>query len=378
MPMACNLLLVLAALAAAAPAVGRRPQEPEPPPAAPAPERADSELRAAWKRLAPEKRREVLEWVRFELEFEGSFQQGLLRHALGSASRPPTDWPPAAPPPVYDPTVHAPAQPIARKPLPADGARARELRVRVFARVPARKLDSAWSYDYGSGELRRGERAGELDRRFENLLAGFPEDLDLAEALVELRLDDGAQRVALAAFGHAYADRGGAVFPGVTLYDAWCSGIQMEMPDVECLGLVHDILGDWKTWRAPVPAGRQRELYGRIEGLFQAAHRHRGLRHALARAYFVADPVLRDGYGPHVERFHALWDLFASDPARLAGELPAAADGPAWLEALVERLRAEPELLERGRVRRATLAADQRRVRATLAQVMEISGALAD
>ncbi len=372
--MARPVAWALAALCAAS--LGGSAQEPAPPAADGVRERSDDELRAAWKRLPEERRREVLEWVRFELDFEGSFQQNLLRHALGIAPRPAAEWPAAAPAPVYDPTLHAPAQPIARKPLPEDGARAQALRARVFARVPARRLDSAWSYDYGAQELRRAERAADTLRHFENLLAGFPVDLDLAEALVELRLDDGAQRVALAAFAHAYADRGGAVFPGVTLYDAWCSGIQMEMPDVECLGLVHDILGDWKTWRAPVPAGRQRELYARIEGLFQAAHHHRGLRHALARTYLIADPVLRDGYGPHVERFHALWDLASSDPARLAAELPAAAERSAWLEALVERLRAEPESLERGRVRRAALAADQLRVRATLARVMELSGAL--
>lgn len=338
----------------------------------------DAQLRAAFERLPPEKRTEVLDWTRAELEFAGSFQHTLIQHVLRSAERQPAEWPAAGASPLYDPVLHAPAQPIARRILAADSARARELRARVFARVPTRRLDSAWSYDYGSGELRRGERAEDPLRLFENLLAGFPPELDLAEALVEARLDDGAQRKALAAFGHAYSDRAGAVVPGITLYDAWCSGIQMEMPDVECLGLVHDILDDWKTWRAPVPANRQRELYARIEGLFLPAHRQRALRGALARNYLVAEPVLRDGYGPQIERFHALWDLHGSDPARLAGELPSAQDLPGWIAGLSEQMRAEAELVERGRVRQATLAADQRRVRETLELVLELSGALAD
>lgn len=335
----------------------------------------DEALRATWRSLEPAAQQEVLDWVQAELEFEGSFQQTLLRHVLGAQDRAPSEWPADSPPPMYDAVRHAPAQPIARKLLPQSGAKAKALRERVFARVPERKLDSAWRYDYGTRELRRAENEPDLDRRFENLLRGFPADLDLAEALVERALDDGAEQTALRAFGHAYSDRAGNVAPGITLYDAWCSGIQMEMPDVECLGIVHDVLDDWRTWRAPIPSSKHAALYARIGELFQAAHRHRGLRHALARAYLVGEPVLRDSYGPHVERLHVVWDVHASDPVRLAAELPAPADWRTWLEGWALRCKEEPELLERGRVRARTLAADQRRVRETLAVVLEMAAA---
>ena len=45
------------------------------------------------------------------------------------------------------------------------------------------------------------------------------------------------ERSALAAFGPAYTDRNGNVYPGVTLYDAWASGPEIEMPDVDVLGV---------------------------------------------------------------------------------------------------------------------------------------------
>lgn len=373
------LALALAlALTAGAPApgaceagsLGRTRQDP------PRPTPDDAALRAAWKGLAAAERREVLEWTRAELEFEGSFQGTLLRHALAKNERPESEWPRAGEPPIYDPKVHAPAQPIPRRRLAPESAKARELRARIFRRVPERRLDSAWSYDYGTRELARSERVDDLDRIFENLLRGFPPGLDLAEALVERALDDGAQQRALAAFGHAYSDRAGAVAPGITLYDAWCSGIEMEMPDVECLGVVHDVLEDWSTWRAPVPSARHRALYARLGELFGAAHRHRSLRHALARTYLSAHPALRDGHAPHLERFHAIWDHASSDPARLSLELAEAQDEHGWLARWIERLKESPELLERGRVRQAALAADQRRVREVLALVLELSGAM--
>ena len=82
-------------------------------------------------------------------------------------------------------------------------------------------------------------------------------------------MDDGSMKSVMTAFSHAYADRQGNAFPGITLYDAWSSGAEMEMPDVECLGIVHDLLDDWKTWKAPVR--KQESLYDAIGELFVKA-----------------------------------------------------------------------------------------------------------
>ena len=136
--------------------------------------------------------------------------------------------------------THAPAQPIPRKSLAADSRRVKKKREEFFFRVPDRKLDSAWVYDYAARELRRTQELDDPDRIFRNGLAGFPPDLDLAEALVEMALDDGAEQDKARAFGHAYTDRTGNVFTGLTLYDAWASGSNMEMPDIDNLGILHD------------------------------------------------------------------------------------------------------------------------------------------
>jgi signal transduction histidine kinase len=63
---------------------------------------------------------------------------------------------------------------------------------------------------------------------FENALAGAPPDTDLVEAYVERALDDGAQQAALAAVAHAYTDRDGNVYEGLTLYDVDARDVARE------------------------------------------------------------------------------------------------------------------------------------------------------
>ena len=131
----------------------------------------------------------------------------------------------------------------------------------------------AWAYDWGSGTILRRARGDTPERAFELALRGLPPETDLVQALVERALDDGSLRSTHAAFGRAYTDRTGLVYPGITLYDAWKSGAEIEMPDVDCLGIVNTVLDDWTTWTSIVPGNRQAALYARIAELFQPAHR---------------------------------------------------------------------------------------------------------
>src|SRR5690606_37332929 len=114
------------------------------------------------------------------------------------------------------------------------------------------------------------------------------------------------QRVALAGFAHAYTDREGNVFP-LSLYDAWSSGLEIEMPDVDALGIAHEVLGETTRWKAPIPAAQHDELYALISERFQAARPYRGLREALAACWLAAEPVLWDGFGETAPELHALW-----------------------------------------------------------------------
>lgn len=330
----------------------------------------DEQVLAAWGKLEPAMQEEIVEWFRSEVVWLDTFQNKLLRFVLTDLERDPGTWPLAQPAPYYDPATHAPAQPIARKALAPTSSALEKKREEFFFRVPARRLDSAWVYDYAAREPRRTQRRDDPDRLFRNALNGFPPDLDLAEALVEMALDDGAEREAAAAFGHAYTDRTGNVFTGLTLYDAWASGSNMEMPDIDNLGILHDLTGEWKKFVAPVPGHKQKPLYNVVGDLFQSIHRHRGLRHALAMTYFSGYPALRDNYGPNLERLHALWDEHESTPEKIFEELPAAKDWEKFLKKWIAKHDKSKTLKEAGVTRRDTLHNDGLWVRKTLVDIM--------
>ena len=332
-------------------------------------EPTDADLHAAWKRLDEPTRADLIEWFRAEASWLNTFQAGLVRYILENQDRDPGTWSAVAPAPTYDPTVHAPAQPIARKSM-RPGKSADRARAKFFEAVPERRLRSAWVYDYSGRELQHTADLEDPERIFSNAVAGFPPDLDLAEALVERALDDGSQQATLTAFAHAYSDRGGNVIPGVTLYDAWSSGRDMEMPDVECLGILHDLKDDWRSFKAPVSGGKQARLYKQIGELFVPARHHRGLRTAFARCYVTGSPVLRDGYGESVDRFHALWDQQASTPSALHEELPDDKHWESFLEDLVKTNRKQKAVREAGERRRATLDRDATQVRTLLVRLM--------
>jgi hypothetical protein len=208
---------------------------------------------------------------------------------------------------------------------------------------------------------------------FENALRGYPPGTDLAQALVERALDDGSETKLFAAFGHAYTDREGIVYPGVTLYDAHGSGVEIEMPDVDSLGLIHDIDGEWKRWVAPVPATQHDELYKRLAEHFGRARRYRGLRQALAMTYVIGSAALRDSYAGHRDRLHTLWDTVASTPADLVPTLPDASEKK-WkdfLEKWSAKVDRDKKLTLAGQSRRAQLDRDSAAVRGTMIRVLE-------
>ncbi len=225
-------------------------------------------------------------------------------------------------------------------------------------------------------QLSRRADADSPGRILADAVTGHGPDHDLAEALIEGALDDGSQAKALGAFGRLYPTREGLVFSGITLYDAWGSGEEIEMPDVDCLGILHDVRDDWQSYRAPVPKDQHDALYDEIKRMFVDARRHRGLRQALARTYLRADAELAEEYPPHVDRFHALWCVHRSDPAALAKALSSAADWQEWLETEGRHVDTDARLWEAGGARKRELADGARRVREKLVWVMRELGAL--
>jgi hypothetical protein len=342
--------------------------------AARAQEPGDADVRRAWSFATDSEREDVLARAEAEAAELDTLQRRLLRAALRLDERDFALFPAQPPLEYYDPALHAPAQPIARRWLAPDSADAVRERARRLAHS-AQRLRPAWCYDWALRDVVRCADREDVERRFENALAGFPPLLDLAQALVERALDGGEQAAALAAFAHAYTDRDGRVFPGVTLYDAWASGTEIEMPDVDVLGIVHELTGERRRWVAPVPARQHAELYRRVGELFAPAQRYRALRTAIARSFAVGSADLPRGYAAHLERFHALWRAHDSSPAAVAASLPGAAHESEFLERWTLACEEDAAVREAGSARRTNLDADARAVRALLVRALADVGA---
>ncbi len=335
----------------------------------------EAQLRAAWNRLDEAGKREAAEWFSQEARALPIFQNTLIAYAKGQLEKDPYDWPSPEPDPVFDPAVHAPAQPIARVPAKPDSKAYQRQWKRLVEFRHRRPLRSAWTYDYARGTVERVADYRSPDHLFENGLRGIAPDLDLVEALTQMALDDGAHRATHIAFGHTYAIRSGQSYPGITLYDAWSSGQEIEMPDVECLGLLHTLLDDWKSFVAPV--SRQKPLYRKIEGLYVPMHRARSLQTALARTYLLSAPQLDDGYAGTENFLHHLWETANSDPQRLRPELPTSKAWERWMERGQKRLRAKEKDLAQALGRRQHLAYGEAQVRAVWERVLRGMGVLA-
>ena len=329
----------------------------------------------AYAHLGEREQHELGDYLALEIAHQESFQNELIAFVLRSADKDRGAWPAASPAPYFDPAEHAPAQPIARKRLSADEPAAQKLARELAQATPASPEESAWFYDYATRGLVHTKAWKDSARVLRNALAGFAPDQDLATALVERALDDGSQQKVLAAFAHAYTDRSGNVYPNLTLYVAWGSHMEIEMPDVDCLGIVHDVLGDRTSWTAPVAGNKQQALYDKLGELYQAAHRFAGLRHALAACYLAGDAPLRDGYDGNLVNFHVLWDKCASTPGTLAPQLPDAAHWLEFLEHHNEQVRAQVDLWKAGETRRAALASAAESVRKTALRCLEEFGA---
>ncbi len=342
-------------------------------PAANALSAADAALLARFEALAPELQREAVEWFAAECERVPTFQRQLIDHVVRSLGRATYGWPEAPAPATYDPARHAPAQVIPRRFVDAAQGPHRAVVERLLRKVPPRELEPAHTYDWGLGSVVELPGVEHLDPRrvARNAVRGIEPRLDLIEALVTQMLDDGRYRAEAGAFRHAYSDRDGNAYREVTLYDAWASGADMEMPDVECLGIVHDLADDWKRWVAPVPPTQHRALYGWIGERFLPYHRARGLRTALARSFILADPVQRDAYGPAEGRLHAFWERVASDPAALAPTLPDGARWSEWMDREGAAVDNNAELWGKAEARRAALRESQALVRRTFEGIVQ-------
>lgn len=335
---------------------------------------SDVEIRKAWSYLHPDEKDEVAEWFRAEVSYLDSYQNTMIRYILGDEERDRGSWPMVEELTFYDPVKHCPGDPIPRKLVDPESSEAEAARQAYWPAL-GDPLYKIYVYDWGSGELRRQDDERNADVIFANGIQGYPPLLDLVEAILLRRMDDGSQTLVLDAFDHMYTDRTGKAFGDVTLYDAWCSGRAFEMPDVDVLGIYHTVVDDWTSYVAPIPGQYHKELYAKIGDLFVPAKRHRQLLEAIVATYLRGKAVPRSIYEPHTLMFNGLWEKHSGVPEKFARELP---DAGGW-EKYVEDLAKYDEgqaFFEAADNRLKWLENERLQVKATLVRVMKEFGAM--
>lgn len=334
-------------------------QKPVAEPAPAAPLTAD-DLFTAWERLEEKDRLDTVQWFIAECDRSKTFRSRLEQFILSTVEGPMWDWPEAKDPPRFDPKVHTPAQIIKRRFVNVLMAPHSKAFKRLQPGLLTRPMTPAVTYDWARGELVSHGKWDDLERIARNAALGYSPYTDLVDALVERALDDRSFKDQAEAFGHAYSSRNGKAFRQVTLYEAWSSGAELEMPDVECLGIIHALEDDWTTYVAPVSPSQHSGLYAKIAKHFSGYRKHRDLRMALARSYLHTEIDLPAGYRPVRDTLHGIWELHGAQPSALAGDLPSNDDWKVWIERTGNKVATNQDLVARrlGRVQELSRSKD--------------------
>ena len=347
------------------------------PPALAAPQRgvpSPQDLLRAWSSLEEADRRDTVEWFIAECDRAQDFRAQLERFVLGQVGGPKAEFAAAEDPPTFDPELHCPRQPIARRFVSTSTGKHRKVVEEMLGGLE-RVMRPAVRYDWARGELVRVAAFDDPRRIAHNAAHGFAPYTDLVEAWVVKSLDGGTMREEAKVFGHAYADRSGNAYREITLFEAWGSGRDMEMPDVECLGIVHSLDDDWKTYVAPVNARLHSRLYAQIGEHYVPYKAYRDMREAIARTYVTYEPVLPTGYSTTRDKLHGFWERAGSDPAALGKTLPDADEWRAWFAREGRAVDQDDELRGRTRGRMSALRKSSQWARRTFHGILVEYGA---
>jgi len=295
-----------------------------------------------------------------------------LVHILRRYELTPVDGPFSDELPFYDPEVYAPGLPIPRTELARDDIRVVSLRKRVGKDGYQPLVD----YDFAEREIRGASSDGldaDYDRTVGALLEGRSPYFDLVRAAILKELDDGTMREEFEAFGHAYTDREGNVYSGVSLYDVWSSGMLMEMPDVDVLGILTNLVGDVRV-RSPIPSSTHDRLYKRIGKLFADLRPYRPMREAIADTLLLGKPLSAD-YKSYEVPLNALWievDFDTRRVARMLAEEPPQVVLDGW----VQRCKEDRDLWLQAKRRAIEVKRDLLMLRSDLVDALEVVGVL--
>ncbi len=271
-------------------------------------------------------------------------------------------WPPTDPARWFAPADYAPLM-TPRTVVDANAAAHREATRAIPRALVVADLDAGVEYDWGTGRIVQSAREPDDERAFANLVRGYPPGADEAIAGVLAVLDTTpAQRPLAAYFDHLYADRAGHVFAGVTLFDAWSSGSQIEMPDTDVIAFAREVRRD-RSYRSPIPADKRRErLYEGIRSAFAEHREYRSLRIALAATFVAADPAIDATWRNLIPRCHWIWAQCGDDPDAVAKYLAKAGDREHLLLEVDAAMTKDSRAAERRRLDLIDLAEHLRRL----------------
>jgi len=242
--------------------------------------------------------------------------------------------------------------------------------MRAFEFLP--DLVAGVTYDWRQGIAVRRPTDLTDDERFANYANGYTQGTDHAVAQALANLDKDPQQRRLGTyFEHLYADRYGAVFAGVSLFDAWCAGTTLEMPDTDAVAFAQLVLGT-ESFVAPLPENRRRQrLYEKMAEGFAAHRDYRTLRLAIAASLVAADPRIDPAYQGLVDRCHWLWQKHELEIDKVRDYVMGTADRSEFMKRVDEAIKVEGDLVT---ARRHTLAEVANFLRALADQEIRTAG----
>jgi hypothetical protein len=316
------------------------------------PQRGD-ELLARYRKLDADKRADVARNVerRFTRENSDVLQSivGMQQGRAAYAARGQVRW--------YEPRDHAPGATPRTLLAPASAHHKRMTHgMRPFVLLP--ELAAAVAYDWQQGVAAWNGADLTDEQKIANVARGFAPGADHAVARVLLALDRAPRARELGDyFEHLYADRDGAVFGGVSLYDAWRSGKKLEMPDTDTVAFARLVLRT-QAYVAPLPTDRRRErLYQKIATAYAEHHEHRTLCQALAATFVAATPSLDPAWQSLAERCHWIWHRHGRDVQAVAKWLQGFPDRSAVVDHVDAAMQRDDAPMRAHRTALADLAA---------------------
>ena len=368
-----SLLFALSAfLTLATPLLTASGTRPDPSPRQDASDYDSRTLEQAWEAIAKKKSKKAKFKKAFLARVEAldTVQLSRVRALVAEAGEPEE----AGDPPFFDPKTHVKSQPIRRKALKAKDKNYQQ-HLRVLGKIENDGLRPAYIYDWHARAVVRIDDPEDPDRIFHNALSGMPPGFDLARAQALKELDRGHDEALLKAFANTYTDRDGKLYPNITLYDTYGSGMVMEMPDIDTLGIIHVVLNDWETWTDPVSGTEQKSLYTRIGKLFNEARSYREPRESAVDCLLSADPIPRKGYHSLHGNFQALWAANDYDVAKVGDILPDSEGWERYIKKWVKRCK-DQATWDKGLDYRKELEESEKALRAALVDALREAKAL--